>query len=229
MPTLKPTPTVFYARDKSPLEDANRPRDSIENEEPLVKVVSDIKDYDDHESVDEDFRSVTPENAEEKAVPEKRSVSCDEENNEEESKKVKPSSKRQRRFVAEESTMPRRSKRVMSAAPSAKDETSPTKTTVKRGPGRPAGRAQQKGEEILQSKRGRGRPPTKSQVTTHDSDTEWEVEEIVESQIDAVTNEHFYLVKWKNYSSDQNTWEPRKNLGNCSRLVKEFEKKRQMA
>jgi histone-lysine N-methyltransferase SUV39H len=191
-----------------------------------VKVVSDIMDYDDYESFDEDLRSVTPENTEEKAPREKRPVSRDEESNEEDSKKkLKPSLKRQRRSAAEESAMPRRSKRVASAAPPTKDKASPAKTAVKRGPGRPATGIQRKGEEVLKSKRGRGRPTTKHQVTSPDSDTEWEVEEIVESRIDTTTKKRFYLVKWKGYSSRSNTWEPMKNLGNCSRLVKQFEER----
>jgi hypothetical protein len=195
-----------------------------------VKVVSDIKNYYDYESFDEDFRSVTPENTEEKAAPEKRSISRDEESSQEDlEKKVKPSPKRQRRPAAYESAMPRRSKRLTSAAPSAKDEASPTKTAAKKGPRHLIGGIQRKGEEFLGSKRGRGRPVAKRQVTRPESDTEWEVEKIVESQVDAVTREHFYLVKWKDFSSKHNTWEPKKNMGNCSSLVKDFEKKRQMA
>ncbi|CAJ0552868.1 Ff.00g009460.m01.CDS01 [Fusarium sp. VM40] len=229
MPTAKPTRTVFYGRDKALPEDSVGPRESIENEEPFVKVVSDIQDFDDYESFDEDLRSVTPENAEEKTAREKRPVSHDEESSEEDSKaKVKPSPKRQRRSAAEESVMPRRSKRVASAAPSVKDEASPTKTAVKRGPGRPPAGIQRKGEEVMNSKRGRGRPTTKRQVTSPDSDTEWEVEEIVESRIDTTTKKQVYLVKWKGYSSKHNTWEPRKNLGNCLKLVRKFEE-RQMA
>ncbi|KAK1755222.1 CHRromatin Organization modifier domain-containing protein [Echria macrotheca] len=55
---------------------------------------------------------------------------------------------------------------------------------------------------------------------------EFEVEAIVESQIDADTMEHMYLVKWKGYSSEENTWEPRKNLSHATELVKAFEAKK---
>lgn len=33
-----------------------------------------------------------------------------------------------------------------------------------------------------------------------------------------------YLVKWKGFSSDQNTWETEQNLNNCRWMVEEFEK-----
>jgi len=32
------------------------------------------------------------------------------------------------------------------------------------------------------------------------------------------------LVQWKGYTAEENTWEPRENLGNIEDLVKKFEK-----
>jgi len=56
---------------------------------------------------------------------------------------------------------------------------------------------------------------------------QYEVEEIVESQIDAETMQHMYFVKWKGYSSDENTWEPKQNLlPGAADLVAEFDKKK---
>ncbi len=52
---------------------------------------------------------------------------------------------------------------------------------------------------------------------------EYEVEEIVESMIDADTMEHMYLVKWKNYSASDNTWEPKKNLKGSLDIVRKFD------
>jgi hypothetical protein len=49
------------------------------------------------------------------------------------------------------------------------------------------------------------------------------VEKIVDSQIDADTMEHMYLVKWKGYGDDENTWEPKTNLSHASELVKAFD------
>jgi hypothetical protein len=52
---------------------------------------------------------------------------------------------------------------------------------------------------------------------------EYEVEEIVDSAIDADTMEHMYFVKWKNYPASDNTWEPKKNLKGSLELVRKFD------
>ncbi|KAL2165380.1 hypothetical protein VTH06DRAFT_678 [Thermothelomyces fergusii] len=77
----------------------------------------------------------------------------------------------------------------------------------------------------------RGRPARKDDddddaAAAADGETaadEFEVEEIVDSAIDADTMEHMYLVKWKGYPASENTWEPKKNLGGALDLVREFE------
>lgn len=38
--------------------------------------------------------------------------------------------------------------------------------------------------------------------------------------------EHRFLVKWKNYSASDSTWEPKKNLTGSLDLVREFEAKK---
>ncbi|KAK4451724.1 CHRromatin Organization modifier domain-containing protein [Podospora aff. communis PSN243] len=58
---------------------------------------------------------------------------------------------------------------------------------------------------------------------------EYEVERIVDSQIDADTMEHMYLVKWKGYGDDENTWEPKTNLSHAPDLVKAFDAKKKSA
>jgi hypothetical protein len=55
---------------------------------------------------------------------------------------------------------------------------------------------------------------------------EYEVEDIVDSAIDADTMEHMYLVKWKNYPASESTWEPKKNLKGSLDLVRKFDAKK---
>ncbi|KAL2018390.1 hypothetical protein VTK56DRAFT_868 [Thermocarpiscus australiensis] len=58
---------------------------------------------------------------------------------------------------------------------------------------------------------------------------EYEVEEIVDSAIDAETMEHLYFVKWKGYPASDNTWEPKKNLTHAHDLVRDFDAKKKKA
>jgi len=44
--------------------------------------------------------------------------------------------------------------------------------------------------------------------------------------IDADSMEHMYLIKWKGYGDNDNTWEPKTNLGHSSDLVKAFDAKK---
>uniref|UniRef100_A0A8D8VIF4 DNA (Cytosine-5)-methyltransferase CMT1 n=1 Tax=Cacopsylla melanoneura TaxID=428564 RepID=A0A8D8VIF4_9HEMI len=51
--------------------------------------------------------------------------------------------------------------------------------------------------------------------------TEYEVESVSDSM--ELTNDMIvYMVKWKNYDEEYNTWEPVENLGNCSKRLAEF-------
>ncbi|PTD13383.1 hypothetical protein FCULG_00004245 [Fusarium culmorum] len=62
----KGTPTVFYARDKSPLGESDYPHESIENDEPLVNIESDIVGYERNSeesrtpSLDDDIENIAP-------------------------------------------------------------------------------------------------------------------------------------------------------------------------
>lgn len=72
-----------------------------------------------------------------------------------------------------------------------------------------------------------GRP--KKETNGEVAEDEYEVEDIVDSAIDADTMEHMYHVKWKNYPASQNTWEPRKNLKGSLDLVRKFDAKKKKA
>lgn len=71
----------------------------------------------------------------------------------------------------------------------------------------------------------RGRKPAAAAVK---ADQDWEVEEIVDAGVIGPNGKpKTYLVKWKGYSADENTWEPRKNLAGCPELLKAFDAKNQ--
>ena len=77
---------------------------------------------------------------------------------------------------------------------------------------------------------GREQPPMAPEEI--DGDLEWEVEKIVKSEIISyerrvrgrtrTLQELRYFVKWKGWSEDENTWEPREHLGNAQELVEQF-------
>ncbi|KAH7153148.1 hypothetical protein EDB81DRAFT_931588 [Dactylonectria macrodidyma] len=109
-------------------------------------------------------------------------------------------SKRQRRAKNVDEAAPRRSTRLGTVSVAPKEEPVPAKP----------------------EKRGRGRP--RREPENRGTEEEWEIEKIVDAQIDAITQEHFYHVKWKGFPSSANTWEPKKNLTGCSRAIQAFEK-----
>ncbi|KAG7293262.1 hypothetical protein NEMBOFW57_003308 [Staphylotrichum longicolle] len=90
--------------------------------------------------------------------------------------------------------------------------------------GRPKSTANQTASKPAK-KAGRPKKETNGEV----AEDEYEVEDIVDSAIDADTMEHMYLVKWKNYPASQNTWEPRKNLKGSLDLVRKFDAKKKKA
>jgi hypothetical protein len=57
-------------------------------------------------------------------------------------------------------------------------------------------------------------------IDLESDDDEYEVEAILDHR--TVKGRDRYLIKWKGYSSLENTWEPRKNLRNCSELLSKF-------
>jgi len=53
-----------------------------------------------------------------------------------------------------------------------------------------------------------------------DTEQEYEVEEILDKT--RVNGQVRYLVKWKGYTNDENTWEPISNLTDCRQAIKKF-------
>lgn len=60
---------------------------------------------------------------------------------------------------------------------------------------------------------------------TNESETEEKtIEKILAKRFNPRKKEHEYLVKWDNYSHEDNTWEPHSHLKNCAQLLDTFEK-----
>lgn len=204
-----------------------RPRASIEGngddeeEELIPKIISDLEDY---ASSEDEVDSPGPVKTEQDPKPEKRALSPEEESEEEAAgPKAPPPAKRLRRSQVNSSVPPRRSKRVASTASLQDEDTSGVKkekpVAAKRGRGRPPAKTRVTKTETA-SKRS---PPARKKATRAESTTEWEVEKIIDSRVDADSKVLYYQVKWKGFGNKENTWEPKKNLGKCSKLIKAFE------
>jgi len=75
-------------------------------------------------------------------------------------------------------------------------------------------------------KRGDDSPVSKSMIDDEPAEVEEEAEEFIVEKIlekRIVAGRVEYLLKWKNFTDDDNTWEPEDNLG-CPELIEEFER-----
>jgi len=58
-----------------------------------------------------------------------------------------------------------------------------------------------------------------------EGEEKWEVEKILNKQ--QIREKDKYLVRWKGFMAESNTWEGRENLENAKEAVEEFEKEYQ--
>ena len=58
-----------------------------------------------------------------------------------------------------------------------------------------------------------------------EGEEEWEVEHILNKR--KVKGKDKYLVRWKGFTAESDTWEGRENLKNVQEAIKEFEKEYQ--
>ncbi|MGZ5546773.1 MAG: SET domain-containing protein-lysine N-methyltransferase [Nitrososphaeraceae archaeon] len=54
---------------------------------------------------------------------------------------------------------------------------------------------------------------------------QYEVKQIVDHRINHITDKLEYLIRWKDYGSNENTWEPAENLTHCKGLINDYESK----
>jgi hypothetical protein len=60
-----------------------------------------------------------------------------------------------------------------------------------------------------------------------DGSVEYEVEQILDADIDAKGKARRYLVKWLGYGYEHNSWEPVRFVTNCDDILKDFWRDRQ--
>ena len=73
-------------------------------------------------------------------------------------------------------------------------------------------------ESTIEGQKSKPAPPV-----VIEGEQEWEVEEILDSR--HRRNQLQYLVKWKGFTSEHNTWEPKDNVKNAPDKIKVFYKK----
>jgi hypothetical protein len=67
--------------------------------------------------------------------------------------------------------------------------------------------------------------------TIIDGELEYEVEDLLSHELRSQgrTKRLWYLVRWKGYSAEDNTWEPENNLTNCGEILSAYKAKHKLA
>ena len=74
----------------------------------------------------------------------------------------------------------------------------------------------QKKQRPIRQVRAKAPPPVESDLENESSDSEFEVESIRDRRV--YRRKVQYLVKWRGYESNDNTWEPEEHLTDCKAL-----------
>ena len=74
----------------------------------------------------------------------------------------------------------------------------------------------------LMAGRGSKRKRVSEDPACEEGEQEYEVERIVDHRI--VQNGVLYLVKWRDWPKESNTWEPEGNLANCKQVLQNYRK-----
>jgi len=82
--------------------------------------------------------------------------------------------------------------------------------------------------DIYRSRDSEGADSFSRSPSPADSEEQWEVESILDYAKDGISGDLYY-VKWKNWESEFNTWEPKSNLQNCDSLLLDFYRERKAA
>ena len=80
------------------------------------------------------------------------------------------------------------------------------------------GKKNKKRDEVVEKQ-----PPTPESENGPEEEETFEVEKVVDKRIHKGRVE--YLLKWKSYSSDENTWEPEDSL-DCPELLEQYEREK---
>lgn len=67
--------------------------------------------------------------------------------------------------------------------------------------------------------------PSKPGPILIEGNREWQVEEILDKKVSKSGKYIRYLIKWRGYGPEDNSWEPMANLQNANELIQKFEEK----